>query len=414
MNFESHLTFAKQLDDQDTISSYKEKFFFPKDCHVYLSAQTIGLMPKQANDLVKKEMENWAENGILGVERPILDSYELSNSLARLVGARPSEVTTMNGLSINLHLMLASFYRPCGKKRKILMEAGAFCTDFHVISSHLRYLGGDPDKDLLVVHPNEGEFTIEEDKILETISTYKDEISLVILENVNYLTGQCFNFSQIIDLCHEYDIFVGFDLAHGIGQLEMFLHDWQADFAVWCSNKYLNAGLGAVAGTFIHENHIKNFSGKRLEGWWGNRLEDRFQMHRDFSPSEGAHAWNLSCPPILQCAALRASLNLFDDAGISTLVKKGKKLASYIEHLFQENFCDPVVQITPSHPERRGNMVSFQLGEKAEMGLLENLKKEGIIVDLRPSGIIRVAPSAFYTSFSDIYYFVDKLKKYLT
>src|SRR6187549_4207660 len=320
IEFEASPASAGRLDTTDVLKSFREKFFVPRAEDgteaIYFTGNSLGLQPRTTPEYVAQELKDWevlAVEGHLHAKHPWLPYHEfLTEQMARVVGAQPIETVVMNSLTVNLHLMMVSFYRPSKKRRKIVIEKGAFPSDQYAAESQLRFHGLDPQGDLIELNPREGETTLRTEDIIETIEQHADEIALVLLGGVNYYTGQAFDMKTITDAGHKAGAIVGFDLAHAAGNLELHLHDWKVDFAVWCSYKYLNAGPGAVAGAFIHERHAESFDLPRFAGWWGHDKETRFLMGPEFHPMRGAEGWQISNPPILQMAALRASLEIFD------------------------------------------------------------------------------------------------------
>ncbi|HNQ12994.1 MAG TPA: kynureninase, partial [Bacteroidia bacterium] len=321
MKFENSLSFAKSLDAQDELRSYRQHFHIPKhqkkDC-IYFCGNSLGLQPKNTEEFIRKELEDWRTFGVeahFEARKPWFPYHEfLRDDLAKLVGAKPKEVVAMNSLTLNLHLMLVSFYRPSGKRRKIIMEYSPFPSDRYALASHLKWHGFDPKKDLIELKPDNGSYHVSTEKIISCIQTHKNELALVMMGAVNYYTGQYFELEKISKAAHEAGAIAGFDLAHAAGNKEMFLHKWGVDFAVWCSYKYLNAGPGSVAAAFVHEKHLNDKNLFRFAGWWGNDPKTRFTMPDDFIPVASADAWQLSNAPVLSMAALCASMKYFMDA----------------------------------------------------------------------------------------------------
>jgi kynureninase len=321
--------------------------------------------------------------------------------MARVVGALPIETVVMNSLTVNLHLMMVSFYRPTRERYKIVIEKGAFPSDRYAFLSQIHFHGFHPAGALVEITPRDGESTLRTEDIIERIEKEGDSVALVLLGGVNYYTGQAFDMDAITKAGHKVGAVVGFDLAHAAGNLELHLHDWDVDFAVWCSYKYLNAGPGAVAGAFVHERHARAFELPRFAGWWGHDKETRFLMGPDFRPIPGAEGWQISNPPILQMAALRASLEIFDEAGMRELRKKSEKLTAYLEFLIDGIGDDRITIITPRDPAQRGCQLSIRVRD-ADRSLFERLVEAGISVDWREPDCIRAAPVPLYNSFSDV------------
>ncbi len=379
---------------------------------IYLAGNSLGLQPRKARSYVEHELEDWARLGVDGhleARHPWLPYHEfLTEQVARLVGAQPEEVVVMNTLTVNLHLMMVSFFRPTAERFKILMEAGAFPSDRYAVASQLRLHGLRPEEALIEVAPREGEPTIRDGDLLEAIERHGPAIALVLIGSVNYLTGQAFDLPAIAIAARREGAKVGFDLAHGAGNLLLSLHDTGPDFAVWCSYKYLNGGPGSLGGCFVHERHARTPEIPRFEGWWGHDKQSRFQMVSDFRPLPGAEGWQLSNPPILQLAALRASLELFDRATMKALRQKSEKLTGFLEDLLgklPEGFCKT---LTPNEPARRGAQLSLRVrGDGRD--LTRRLREAGVVCDFREPDVIRVAPAPLYCGFQDVATFVRTL-----
>src|SRR5213082_447357 len=341
MTFSTDEDFARQLDREDPLRESREKFHLPlgEDGKpvIYFAGNSLGLMPKSARQIVDDELDNWAKLGVDAHHATGTPWYSYHEALreptARLVGANSLEVICMNSLTVNLHLMMATFYRPTKSRFKVLMEEPAFPSDTYAIKTQIIHQGLDPKDALILARPRKNEFTIRTEDIVDLIQKHADQFAVVILAGVNFFTGQLFDVDRITAAAQAQDIVVGFDLAHAIGNVPLSLHDWNVDFAVWCSYKYLNAGPGAVAGAFVHERHAEAFDLPRFAGWWGHDKGTRFQMGPDFRPIRGAEGWQISNPPILQMAALRASLEIFDEAGIRALREKSERLTGYLEFL---------------------------------------------------------------------------------
>ncbi|PYT00833.1 MAG: kynureninase [Acidobacteria bacterium] len=447
IEFEASPTFAGRLDTTDVLKSFREKFFMPRADDgaeaIYFTGNSLGLQPKSVQEYVVQELKDWevlAVEGHLHAKHPWLPYHEfLTEQMARVVGAQPIETVVMNSLTVNLHLMMVSFYRPSGKRKKIVIEKGAFPSDQYAVESQIRFhrteppavAGGLPVTDeglsiaqfqppataggsdlLLELTPRDGESTLRTEDILETIDRHADEIALVLLGGVNYYTGQAFDMKAITEAGHKAGAIVGFDLAHAAGNLELHLHDWNVDFAVWCSYKYLNAGPGAVAGAFIHERHAESFELPRFAGWWGHDKATRFLMGPEFHPMRGAEGWQISNPPILQMAALRASLEIFDEAGMSSLREKSVKLTGYLEFLLNQIEDERISIITPKDTEQRGCQLSIRVKD-SDKNLFNTLTSRGVFADWREPDVIRVAPVPLYNSFEDVFRFAEILKRCL-
>ena len=408
--------FAARMDGEDPLRRFRDDFLFPPALHggpvVYLAGNSLGLQPKKAREYIEQELEDWARHGVEGhfqARKPWLPYHELvTESVARVVGALPQEVVVMNTLTVNLHLMMVSFYRPTPTRHRILMEASAFPSDQYAVASQVHLHGFDPATSIETVAPRAGETCLRPDDLLERIEREGDSVALVLIGNVNYLTGQAFDMGSITRAAHAKGCRVGFDLAHGAGNLRARLHDEGPDFAVWCSYKYLNGGPGTLAGCFVHERNARSKELPRLAGWWGHDKTTRFQMGPTFNPIDGAEGWQLSNPPIFQLAALRASLELFDAATMDALASKRDLLTGYLEFLLDRlppGFC---TLTTPRNLRERGVQLSLRLRGNPK-ALLERLAQEGIVCDFREPDIIRAAPAPLYCSFDDVFRFVRTL-----
>ncbi|WNG13873.1 kynureninase [Cystobacter fuscus] len=418
VRFEPGEAFARRMDAEDPLRSFREEFLFPVhgDGHeLYLLGNSLGLQPRKAKEYVLAAMEDWARLGVDGHFKgspPWMEFHVgLGEQMARVVGARPEEVVVMNTLTVNLHLMMVSFYRPTPERSKILMEASAFPSDQYAVAAQVRHHGYAPEQTVIPLAPRPGEETLRHEDILDTLERHGKEIALVLLGNVNYLSGQAFDMAEITRAAHRQGCRVGFDLAHAAGNLRLSLHEDGPDFAVWCSYKYLNGGPGALGGVFIHERHLRDASLHRLPGWWGNDRRTRFQMKPDFEPAPGAEGWVLSNPPIIQMAALRASLELFDRATMPALRAKSEKLTGYLEFLIDRLPEGFVRSLTPRDPRQRGAHLSLRF-TKDPQRMLETLRAEGIHCDFRYPDIIRAAPVPLYNSFLDVHRFVSVLERY--
>jgi kynureninase len=381
-----------------------------KDC-VYLCGHSLGLQPKPTRDYIEQELRDWERFGVGGhlhAHNPWLPYHELlTEPLAHLVGARPSEVVAMNSLTVNLHLMMVSFYRPTRERHKILIEANAFPSDQYALKSQIRHHGYDPATSLVEIAPRLGEASIRTEDIVELLAREGEQIALVMLSGVNYYSGQAFELPRITEAAHARNCIVGFDLAHAAGNLCLELHDWNVDFAVWCSYKYLNGGPGSIAGCFVHERHAKNVEIPRFAGWWGHDKQTRFRMGPDFLAIPSAEGWQLSNPSILSAAALRASVDIFDEVGMERLRAKSEALAGYLEFLLDCAGSDKFSIITPHDPAQRGAQLSLSVKHNGR-AICDGLGKQGVICDWREPDILRVAPVPLYNSFSDVYVFAEQ------
>jgi kynureninase len=421
MNYQNTLAFAQQQDQNDPLHHFRDKFYFPqvnKQDAIYFCGNSLGLQPKSAQMYIDNEMYKWANLAVEGHfkgEEPWFNYHELlAAGAARVVGAKESEVVIMNQLTVNLHLMLVSFYRPEGKRFKIITEAGAFPSDQYALETQTRFHGYNPDEAIVELYPREGEFTLRTEDILQAIKDNTDELALVMMGGINYYTGQVFDMEAITKAGHESGAIVGFDLAHAAGNIPVKLHDWNVDFAVWCTYKYLNSGPGGTSGVFVHERHANNPDLPRFAGWWGHDASSRFQMKKGFIPMPGAAGWQLSNAQILPLAVHRASLELFDEAGMDNMRAKSEKLTGYLEFLINDVHVgkDVLEMITPTDPKARGCQISI-LVKKNARELFNKLMEAGIIVDYREPNVIRVAPTPLYNSFEEVFLFSEILHKTL-
>jgi kynureninase len=406
--------FALAMDARDPLKSFRQRFFIPQtagsDC-IYLCGHSLGLQPKATETYIGQELKDWAQLGVEGhfqAKNPWMPYHRLlTEQTAKLVGARPIEVVVMNSLTVNLHLMMVSFYRPTKERHKIIVERGAFPSDQYAVQSQIRFHRLDPATSLIELTPRPGESCLREDDIETAIDREGKTIALIMLGGVNYATGQAFDMARITRAGHAYGCVVGFDLAHAAGNLQLRLHDWDCDFAVWCSYKYLNGGPGCVAGCFVHERHAHAWDMPRFAGWWGHDEESRFLMGPQFEPMPGADGWQLSNPSIISLAALRASMEIFDEAGIENLRTKSVSLTSYLEFLLSQNESSSFSLITPQEKERRGAQLSIRVLQKGR-GLCDRLSEEGIVGDWREPDTFRVAPVPLYNSYHDVFRFVQR------
>lgn len=420
MDFKNTAEFAKSLDEKDSLKGYRHKFFFPQHNGkevVYFTGNSLGLQPKTTASYIQQELDDWSKFGVEGhflAKNPWMPYHEfLTDKMARIVGALPKETVMMNQLTVNIHLLMVSFYRPTKQRYKIICEAKAFPSDQYALQSQIKFHGLNPDEALIEIHPREGEYTINEEDILKAIDKNKDCLALILIGGVNFFSGQVFDMKEITAAGHKAGAVVGFDLAHAAGNLKLQLHDWNVDFAAWCSYKYLNSGPGSVAGAFIHEKHLADVSLPIFAGWWGHDKETRFLMDKTFVPMQTAERWQISNAPILSMAACRASLDIFDEVGMDALVEKSKKLTAYLEYVIadinrEKNNCLHI--ITPE--KNRGcqiSIVAHGYGKTLYSKLIEN----GVIPDWREPNVIRCAPVPLYNSFEDIHRFSTILKELL-
>jgi kynureninase len=413
--FESGRDFASAMVARDPLADYRDRFHIPRAPngadYVYLCGHSLGLQPKTARGYIERELEDWAQLGVEGhfhAQNPWMPYHELlAAPTARLVGALPEEIVVMNSLTVNLHLMLVSFYRPTSARNKILIESNAFPSDQYAVQSQIRYHGYDPASSLIEIAPRPGQKTIRTEDIEKLLAEEGERIALIMLGGVNYYSGQAFDCRRIAEAGHAQGCVVGFDMAHAAGNLPLKLHDWNVDFAVWCSYKYLNGGPGCIAGCFVHQRHKQNTDRPRLAGWWGNDKSTRFRMESKFQPIAGAEGWQLSNPSILSMAPLRASMDIFDEVGIARLRAKSEMLTGYLGFLLEQEPRGGFVIITPRDRAQRGAQLSLQVRRNGR-AVCERLAEQGIICDWREPDILRVAPVPLYNSFRDVHTFAEQ------
>lgn len=429
--FEPTLLFAQQKDREDELHSFRSRFFIPalpaaptpspaapaSSESIYFCGNSLGLQPRRAADFIRQELEDWQQlaiGGYLHAKNPWLTyGQPLRQPLARMLGCLESEVTVMNALTVNLHLLLLTFYRPTSFRYKILMEAGAFPSDQYAVETQVRWHGYDPDDAIIEIGPREGEKTLREEDILKSIDQHKDQLALVLFGGINYYTGQLFDMAAITAAAHRAGALAGFDLAHVTGNVPLQLHDWNVDFAVWCSYKYLNGGPGAVGGAYLHERHAGNKDMIRLGGWWGNEESTRFRMEKGFIPKPNAEGWAMSTAQVFNMVCLKASLTLFEEAGIDKLRTKSVLLTSFLHFLLEtlDNKKISFSIITPPEPHRRGAQLSLYFEEHGKE-IHRQMTGSGIIVDYREPGVIRVAPAPLYNSFEEVFRFYHILRQF--
>lgn len=413
--------YALELDARDPLARFRDAFHFPTRADgspvVYLCGNSLGLQPRGVQADMEQELEDWAELGVEGHfdgRDPWYSYHEkFSELLAPVVGAKPEEVVVMNSLTTNLHLMMVSFYRPSADRYKIIVEGGAFPSDQYAVASQAHFHGFDPDEAVVELEPRPGETTLRDEDVLTAIEEHGDQLALVMLGGVNYYTGQVFDFESITRKGHEVGAAVGFDLAHAAGNYPLELHDWDVDFACWCTYKYLNAGPGAIAGCFVHERYAESPELPRFAGWWGNDPETRFEMSETFVPQRGAGGWQLSNAPVFSMTPLKASLRLFNEAGMRELREKSLALTDYAHSLIDDIPGDAFELITPRAAERRGCQLSL-LASGDGQALFDTLQSEGVVCDFREPDVIRVAPVPLYNSFEDVWAFCDILRRSVT
>ena len=416
IEFKPEHSFAFEMDNSDPLKNFREKFLIPKDKNnkdvIYLAGNSLGLQPKSVRAYVEQELKDWETFGVEGhtqAKNPWLPYHEfLTEQTAKIAGAKPEEVVNMNTLTVNLHLLFVSFYKPTKTRHKILIEANSFPSDHYAVQSQIRFHGFDVETSLIEMKPREGEDTIRTDEIEALIEKEGDSIALIWFAGVNYYTGQAFEMEKITQAGHKKGCLVGFDLAHATGNLILKLHDWDVDFAVWCNYKYMNGGPGTIGGAFVHEKHLKNSDLPKFLGWWGHDKETRFLMDHNYISIPTVESWQISNPPILQLASLRASLDIFDEAGLNSLRQKSEMLTGYLEFLIRENKKDNVKIITPENRNERGCQLSLRINKNGKE-LYKKLLKDGVMCDWREPDVIRAAPVPLYNTFEDVFNFVRKL-----
>jgi kynureninase len=424
MIYQDTLTFALQLDEQDALKSFRDEFLIPKhNGHdaIYLCGNSLGLQPRSAKKYVQDQLNAWEENAVEGWfmgDEPWLKYHKtLLAPLANILGANQTEITVMNSLTVNLHLLLVSFYKPTTKRYKILMEAGAFPSDQYAIESQVRFHGFDPKDTVIEVAPRAGETTLHTEDILKQIADNAAELALVMFSGINYYTGQFFDLEAIAKAGRSAGAVVGFDLAHAAGNVPLKLHDWDADFACWCSYKYMNSGPGGISGIFVHEKHHADNTLNRFAGWWGYRKDKQFLMAPGFEPENGAEGWNVSTSPILLMALHRASLDIFEKAGgLQALRAKSETLTAYLEYLVggvNKKYGEDVYKIiTPADKTQRGCQLSVVCKRNAK-AIFNYLADNGVIGDWREPDVIRLSPVPLYNSYADVYNAAESLFKAL-
>ncbi len=414
-SYQNTLEFARDLDKTDTLYSFRERFLFPQheDNDVrYFCGNSLGLQPRSVSYLMQKELDDWGKYGVEGhfrARNPWFSYHHLfSERLAKLVGAHKDEVVATNTLTVNLQLLMTSFYRPNRDRYKIIMEAGAFPSDQYAVETQVRMHGFEPDDAIIEISPRNNAYIIEEDDIIAAIEQAGESLALVMIGGVNYYTGQYFDLERITEAAHKAGAYAGYDLAHAVGNIPLHLHDWTVDFACWCSYKYLNSGPGAVGGIYVHEHHGNDPKFFRLAGWWGNEEKTRFKMEKGFVPQKGAASWQMSNAPVFNMVAHNASLDLFDKAGMQALREKSEQLTGYMEYLLKLINHLPFEIITPAEPSRRGCQLSLLFKERGKE-VFEKLSQSGIIADWREPDVIRIAPVPLYNTFEDAYRFYEVL-----
>lgn len=423
MHFENSLEFARQFDSEDQLKDFRQQFIIPShngNDQIYFLGNSLGLQPKTTKEELNKILDQWAAYGVeaffMGNSPWIHYHDQLTKPMSTIIGALPHEITVMNQLTVNLHLMMVSFYRPKGKRNKILCEAKAFPSDQYMFETHIRHYRLNPDDILIEVNPPDGQHLIRTEDILKAIEQNKDELALVLFSGLNYYTGQVFDIKTITNAAHRAGIKAGFDLAHAAGNIPLQLHNWDVDFACWCNYKYLNSGPGSIGGVYIHERFHNDQTINRFAGWWGYDKATRFKMEKGFKPIASAEGWQLSTPSLLLYASHKASLDIFEKAGWENLLSKQKILTSYLWFLLDEiNISSGkkmIEYITPREEKERGCQVSLLMLEKGRK-VFDALTEAGVVVDWREPNVIRLAPVPLYNSFEEVWQFANILRQIL-
>jgi kynureninase len=416
MSFEASVKYARKQDKKDPLYKFRKQFYYPKQKGkkaIYFCGNSLGLLNKKVPDAIEQELTDWknlAVGGYLNARTPWLTyQHTFRKPLSKMMGCKETEVTVMNALTVNLHFLLLSFYQPTAVRYKIIMEAGAFPSDQYAVETQVKFYGHNPGDAIIEIAPRAGEKLLRTEDILEIIKTHGSSIAVVLLGGINYYTGQLYDIPLITAAAQKAGAIAGFDLAHVAGNVPMQLHQWNLDFAVWCSYKYLNGGPGAVAGVYIHERYANDPEYRRMAGWWGNDEKTRFKMEKGFIPQPGAGGWQLSTAQVFNMVSLKASLELFEKAGMSAIRSKSIRLTGYLEFLLQQLTNISFEIITPSNPEERGAQLSLFFNERGKE-IHQQLIENGVVVDYREPGVIRVAPAPLYNSFEEVYRFYEILK----
>ncbi|WP_295127804.1 kynureninase [uncultured Chitinophaga sp.] len=416
-SFEASLVYARKQDEQDELRAFRQEFFFPqhngKDA-IYFCGNSLGLQPKGVQAAMEQELADWRQVAVEGywkAKNPWLFYHQqFSKTLGNIVGAKETEVSVMNTLTVNLHLMMTSFYRPTKTRYKILVEKGAFPSDQYAVETQARHHGLDPEQTIIEISPRTGESILRSEDILQNINEHNTSIALILLGGIHYYTGQLLDMQSITAAAHKVGALAGFDLAHVAGNVPLQLHDWGVDFAVWCSYKYLNGGPGAVGGAFVHEKHASDRNYPRFGGWWGNEESTRFRMEKGFIPKAEASGWQLSTAQVFNMVALKASLELFNAAGINRLREKSIRLTNYLEFLLEQIKEINLEIITPKNCNERGAQLSLLFNERGKE-IHQQMTAAGIVVDWREPGVIRVSPAPMYNSYEDVFHFYEIIEK---
>jgi kynureninase len=420
-NYQFNKEYAHLMDEKDPLKGYRSKFFFPKVGGreaIYFCGNSLGLQPKSVQSYIQKELDNWANLAVdghfMGEDAWYHIRKKSKPALSVIVGAHEHEVVAMNNLSSNLHFLMVSFYRPTKERFKIITEAGAFPSDMYMLESQVKFHGLDPDETIIELAPRAGEYTLRTEDIIQSIEDNQHQLALVMMAGLQYYTGQVFDMEAISRAAHQAGALVGFDLAHAAGNAPLQLHDWEVDFATWCSYKYLNSGPGNISGIFVHETHAENPDLPRFAGWWGHDEGERFRMEKGFKPMYGADGWQLANSNVIALAAHQASLDIFEEAGMLQLRKKSERLTGYLEFLIGQISGERGVLeiITPKNPKERGCQLSL-LVHKGGKSVFDEFYKNGIVGDWRHPNVIRIAPTPLYNSFLDVYQFARILEQSL-
>lgn len=414
----SNIEFAKELDLLDPLRHFRDRFYIPKNADgsdvIYFAGNSLGLQPKSVRAYVEQELKDWEDLGVEGhlrAKNPWLPYHEfLTSQTACIMGAEPDEVINMNSLTANLHLLFVSFYRPTKERHKILIESNAFPSDHYAVQSQIKFHGYSPDDSLIEMKPRDGEEKIRTEDIEALIDREGDSIALIWFAGVNYYSGQAFEMKKITEAGHKKNITVGFDLAHATGNLLLNLHGWNVDFAVWCNYKYMNGGPGTIGGAFVNKKHLRDQSIPKFLGWWGHDKETRFLMDHKYIPIPTVESWQLSNPPILQLASLKASMDIFEEAGMKALREKSEQLTAYLEFIINERANKNIEIITPKEKEERGCQLSLKIKQNGRE-LHKRLNESGVICDWREPDVIRIAPVPLYNTFEDVWKFGEYLSK---
>lgn len=415
MIYENTLPFAREQDTKDVLKDFQNKFYIPiinSKESIYFTGNSLGLQPKSTQNYILKELENWANFGVEGhfyMKDPWYSYHDFfPEKLSKIVGGKPHEIVVMNQLTVNIHLLMASFYKPTKKKFKIICEAKAFPSDQYAMASQVAFHGFDPKESIIEISPRKDEYILRTADILSAITEHKDELTLVFFGGINYYSGQVLDMMSITKAAHDAEVLCGFDLAHAAGNVELKLNEWDVDFACWCSYKYLNSGPGGIAGAFIHERFVTDAAFPRLTGWWGNEKATRFKMEKEFMPISTAEGWQLSNPSILDMAAHRAAVDIFDEAGMENIFEKSTKLTGFALFILQEinrsSGREMIKILTPLNAEERGSQISMLINENGKQ-TFDTLKAHGIIGDWREPNVIRIAPVPLYNSYEDVWQF---------